>query len=88
MKKTAIAALVLLVGGLAFVRVTSDNHDINNYWQGAPNATWRAREVTIAVDGPDPMFDNARFKAQIAKIDRQLPITRENDITVGRHIVW
>jgi hypothetical protein len=87
--KTAITALVLLVAVLAFVRVTSDNHDINNYWQGAPNATWRVREVTIATDRPDPMFDNARFKAQIAKIDKELPvITRENDITVGRHIVW
>jgi hypothetical protein len=87
MKKTAIIALVLLVSGLAVVRVTSDRN-ILNYWKGGPNATWRVHEVTIAVDRPDPMFANAEVKSVIAKIDRQLPITRENDITVGRHIVW
>ena len=67
--KYRIALFVMLIAPLAYMGLTY--HGPEN-WKGCPNVTYRAR-VPIAPED-QRSFESTKFKAQVAEIDRQIPL--------------
>jgi hypothetical protein len=74
-----IAAAIGFAGGLACHKQPID--DPMN-WRGAPNVTYRIK-VPIAPED-QRSFEAAKFKAQIAAIDKQLPLETTTSEVFGR----